>query len=118
MSILGLGRGHYLTADRQNMYWETGRSRKISERAPPPRGNHAEGEIIHLFSIPDSTRPKTALQPSTPSKAEPGQAGLGRAERSRAKPDLNGAKPIGVELSPSRTEPSRAEPGQAKMKKD
>ena len=83
--ILGPGRGHYLIADKQNMYRETGRSRKISE-SPPPRGNHVEREIIHPFWIHDSTLPKIALQPSMPSKAEPGQAGLARAERSRAKP--------------------------------
>ena len=105
----GAGDGALSDCRQTEMYCETGRRRKISE-SPPPRGNHAEGKIIHPFSIHDSTRPKIALQPSTPSKAEPGQEGLGRAEWSRAKPNLNVARPIGVELSLSRTEPSLAKP--------
>ena len=117
-SILGLGRGLDLTANRKNMYWESGWSRKISESPITTRAPRGGEGIVYLFSIPDLTWPQTALQPSTPSKAEPGQAGPGQAERSRAELDLSGAKPIGVGLSLSRTEPSRTEPDQAKMKKD
>jgi hypothetical protein len=107
-------------------------SREISG-SPPPRGNHVEGEINSPFFDPcptpadlhriDRIWPQTALQPSTRSQADPGQAGLSLTEPSRGGPDRaepNGAepsrtkpKPNGAE--PSRAEPSRAGPGQAKL---
>ena len=63
-------------------------------REPPPRGEHAEGEIFRPF------------RKWPPGQAEPSQAGLSQAKPSRAAP--------GREM-PSRAEPSlgRARPGRA-----
>jgi len=46
LGVVGVCGDHSLTADIQNMYWESGRSRKISEAPPTTRTPRGGGNIF------------------------------------------------------------------------